>query len=224
MWLLRRRVHHSGAGPPWLRHTSQQRDLRQEDDGEQAGDRGACAWGPQAEASGARARARIHLSVSGRSEPEQRGARGTIEVPWPPHSRLKGSANDAKRRELAAIKRQLDGLVDAIADGLRAPGLQQRLDELEARRVEIEQSLAAPPSPVRLHPNLAELYRRQVAQLQRSLSHPEIRDEAVQILRGLIERVSIRPTADGMEIEIVGEIAKMVDLGLEVQQKTGHPR
>jgi hypothetical protein len=127
--------------------------------------------------------------------------------------------HDAKRRELAAIKRQLDGLVDAIADGLRAPGLQQRLDELEARRIEIEQSLAAPPSPVRLHPNLAELYRRQVAQLQRSLSHPEIRDEAVQILRGLIERVSIRPTADGMEIEIVGEIAKMVELGLESNKK-----
>jgi hypothetical protein len=70
-----------------------------------------------------------------------------------------------------------------------------------------------------LHPNLAELYRRQVEQLQHSLSHPEIRDEAVQILRGLIERVSIRPAADGMEIEIVGEIAKMVELGLESNKK-----
>lgn len=98
-----------------------------------------------------------------------------------------------------------------------SPGLQQRLDELEARRMEIEQSLAAPPSPVRL--NLAELYRRQVEQLQGSLSYPEVRDEAVQILRGLIERVSIRPTADGMEVEIVGEIAKMVGLGLESNKK-----
>jgi site-specific DNA recombinase len=127
--------------------------------------------------------------------------------------------HDAKRRELAAIKRQLDGLVDAIADGLRAPGLQQRLDELEARRIAIEQTLAAPPSPVRLHPSLAELYRRQVEQLQRSLSHPEIRDEAVQILRGLIERVSIGPAETGLEIEIIGEIAKMVELGLGANKK-----
>jgi hypothetical protein len=29
--------------------------------------------------------------------------------------------------ELAAVSRKLDGLVEAIADGLRAAGLQQRL-------------------------------------------------------------------------------------------------
>jgi len=130
--------------------------------------------------------------------------------------------HEDKRRELSAIKRQLGGLIDAIADGLRAPGLQQRLDDLEGRRIEIEKSLAAPTTPVRLHPNLAEIYRRQVEQLQNSLSQPEIRDEAVQILRGLIERVSIKPAKDGMEIEIVGEIAKMVELGTEPNKKQAH--
>ena len=80
---------------------------------------------------------------------------------------------DAKRRELADVKRKLDGLIDAIADGLRAPGLQQRLDELEARRTEIEESLAAAPTtPVRLHPNLAQVYRRQVERLQQALDAP----------------------------------------------------
>ena len=127
--------------------------------------------------------------------------------------------HEAKRRDLAAIKRQLDGLIDAIAGGLRAPGLQQRLDELEARRIDVEQSLAAPTTPVRLHPNLAQVYRRQVEQLQRSLNHPEIRDEAVQILHGLIESVSIRPVKDGLEIEIVGEIAKMIELGIGPNKK-----
>ena len=56
-------------------------------------------------------------------------------------------------------------------------------------------------------------------QLQHSLSHPEIRDEAVQILRTLIESVSIRPAEGGMEIEIVGEIAKMVELGIAPNKK-----
>ena len=57
---------------------------------------------------------------------------------------------DAKKRELAEVARKLNGLIDAIADGLRAPGLQQRLDELEARRVQLEQDLATvPTTPVR---------------------------------------------------------------------------
>jgi site-specific DNA recombinase len=60
---------------------------------------------------------------------------------------------------------------------------------------------------------------RQVEQLQHSLNHPEIRDEAVQILRGLIESVSIRPAKDGLEIEIVGEIAKMIELGIGPNKK-----
>jgi hypothetical protein len=35
-----------------------------------------------------------------------------------------GVLRDAKNRELAEVTRKLDGLIDAIADGLRAPGLQ----------------------------------------------------------------------------------------------------
>ena len=61
----------------------------------------------------------------------------------------------ARERELAEVGRKPDGLIDAIAEGMRAPGLQQRLDELEARRAALEQALSdeAPP-PVRMHPNL----------------------------------------------------------------------
>ena len=35
------------------------------------------------------------------------------------------------------------------------------------------------------------------------------------MLRGLIERVSIRQVENGLEIEIIGEIAKMSSSGLE---------
>jgi len=129
--------------------------------------------------------------------------------------------HEAKKRELAEVMRKLDGLIDAIAEGLCAPGLQQRLDELENRRNEIEQALSATPrpTPLRLHRNLAQVYRRQVERLQDALSEPEIRDEALQILRGLIERVSIGRAENGLEIEIVGEVAKMVELGIETQKK-----
>jgi site-specific DNA recombinase len=129
------------------------------------------------------------------------------------------AARAGKERELAEVRRKLDGLIDAVAEGLRAPGLQQRLDGLEARKANLEQELAAdPPPPVRLHPNLAQLYRRQVEQLQLALQEPSIRDEALEILRGPIERVVIHPAADGLQVEIVGEIVRMVELGLDAKQ------
>lgn len=69
---------------------------------------------------------------------------------------------DARRKELAQVTRKLDGLIDAIADGLRTAGLKSKLDELERRKADLEAELTEvrPPAP-RLHPNLAELYRRQ---------------------------------------------------------------
>jgi site-specific DNA recombinase len=113
--------------------------------------------------------------------------------------------------ELATVMRKLDGLVDAIADGLRAPDLQRRLDELGARKKELETRLHAPaPSPVRLHPSLADLYRQKVTELHTALDYPELRTEALDLIRSLIERVEFYPAEDGFQIELVGEIANMV--------------
>ncbi len=68
---------------------------------------------------------------------------------------------------------------------------------------------------MRLHPNLAEVYRAKVAELHRALEDPSIRDEALHILRGLVERIVITPAAEeaGETIELVGAIARMVALG-----------
>jgi site-specific DNA recombinase len=119
----------------------------------------------------------------------------------------------AAQSELAAISRKLDGLIDAIADGLRAPDLQRRLDELGVRKNELEARMAGPASPpVRLHPNLAQLYRQKVAELHTTLIDPELRGEALELIRGLIERVELHATEDGFRIELIGEIANMVKL------------
>jgi len=128
------------------------------------------------------------------------------------------SADRAPReRELVQVQRKLAGLIDALAEGIRVPGVQQKLDELEARRATLEAELKAPPpSPARLHPNLAEVYRQRVASLHEALrADPEGR-EALEIVRTLIERIEVHPTAGGgMEIEVVGELAAMVRLGMQ---------
>src|SRR6476620_3651197 len=59
--------------------------------------------------------------------------------------------HDVQKHELAEVARKLNGLIDAIADGLRAAGLQQRLDDLEARKSQLERDLTiVSTTPVRL--------------------------------------------------------------------------
>lgn len=69
-----------------------------------------------------------------------------------------------------------------------------------------------PELPVRMHPNLAGLYRRKVEALREALADEEARTEALGILRSLIEVVLIHPIAGGYEIELIGKIANMVDV------------
>jgi site-specific DNA recombinase len=120
-----------------------------------------------------------------------------------------------KRREIDEVSRKLNGLIDAIAEGLRTVGLKEKLESLEARKAEIERELAAAPAVApRLHPNLAEVYRKKVANLAAALADRTTHSEALEILRGLVERVTVTPIEDGaFEIELVGEIARMVTLG-----------
>ncbi len=134
---------------------------------------------------------------------------------------VRAAADQTRKRqeqELAGITRKLDGLIEAIAEGFRAESLQQKLAEFEARKIELEDLLAGPaPAPTRLHPNLAEVYRRKVSELEAALADPEIRNEALSILRPLFEKVVLRPQENGFEIELIGEIVAMVALGREAQ-------
>jgi site-specific DNA recombinase len=72
-------------------------------------------------------------------------------------------------KQTTALAAKLEGLYDAVAEGLRTPGLLAKIEGLEADRARLEATLMLPtPSPVRLHPNLSELYRER--RLSRSAS------------------------------------------------------
>ena len=115
--------------------------------------------------------------------------------------------------ELARITRKLKGLYDAIADGLRTPGLKEQLLQLEARQTQLKELIdRAPPPMPRLHPKLAEVYRTIVADLHVALSDPNARTEAAEILRGLIDRVTVRDDPHGHVVELTGDIVKLLTL------------
>lgn len=128
--------------------------------------------------------------------------------------RAEESAARAKlEAERVQTSKRLVGLYDAIADGLRTAGLKTKLEEMEARLAEIDTKLAAPaPSPVRLHPQLSEIYRWKVEALSKTLADPEIRPMALEIMRGLIQSVTVHERSEHMRIDLAGAITALVGL------------
>lgn len=117
------------------------------------------------------------------------------------------------RRDLEVAKRKLIGLYDAIADGLRTPGLKRQLEALEAEQQELERQVQAEPvSMPQLHLNLARVYREKVSDLSAALSDPEARGEAADILRQLIERIDVQADDGGHTIELTGDIVRLISL------------
>jgi hypothetical protein len=115
--------------------------------------------------------------------------------------------------ELAVVERQLATLIDRIAEGLTASSLQARLNDLETRRTSLRAAAAATPvTPPALHPNLAELYRRKVAALHRSVTAEDAPD-ALEAARALIDRVLVTPPNDDGDppgFELVGALQAML--------------
>jgi site-specific DNA recombinase len=120
---------------------------------------------------------------------------------------------DRAKADLAPVERRLRKIVDAIADGVPARTLKDELMALEARQDELRAMLAEPaPNKPLLHPNLAELYRRKVADLAAALEQPGTREEAFLILRSLIETVHLVPDNGALRVEIRGELAGILAL------------
>jgi site-specific DNA recombinase len=107
--------------------------------------------------------------------------------------------------------------VEAIANGLRGTTIQRKLDSLEERREALEREVAAGPSPViRLHPQLAEIYRDKVRRLHEALGRDAHDPAALELARGLISRVTVTSGGGSRELvlDLEGEIAAMVRLAL----------
>jgi hypothetical protein len=107
-----------------------------------------------------------------------------------------------EQRRLVPDRRQAKAIKLPIA---REPDAESWLRAARLARLD------TPPAPG-LHPNLAELYRRKVAALAQALEEPAARDEAIALLRGLVERVDLHPTTEGLDIEVTGAITGTIKL------------
>ena len=121
-----------------------------------------------------------------------------------------------RKEELDRVERQIRAIIDAIKDGLRTPGMKEELFALEVRKQKLvaEVKHAQPPSP-RLHPKLADLYRQRVEHLHDELNRPELRAEAAEALRALIDEVRLIPERGELAIELHGDLAGILALSAD---------
>jgi site-specific DNA recombinase len=138
-------------------------------------------------------------------------------------NRLRGAAGsrlDEAKSEMAGIERRLKKIVDAIADGVCAKTLKEVLLRLEARQDELRELLMGPePDRTLVHPGLAELYRRKVTALHEALDDENTREEAMELIRSLIEAIVLIPDGTGLRVEVRGDLAAILAFGEGTKNK-----
>ena len=151
--------------------------------------------------------------------------------------------SDRRRDEakLRDVEKRIEAIVSAIEQGVLTESTRERLLDLESQKKALKEGLAKPaPAPYpALHPNLVGLYKRKVAALEEALADPEIRSEAGEILRGMVDRIEITPApntignsggddpvpdaesstqSSGVAVTLYGELAAVI--GLAEQNET----
>ena len=132
------------------------------------------------------------------------------------------AASNAVKDDLAATSKKLNGLYDALADGMRSEGIMARISELEARVKDLKAALdrQADPAPMLMHPNLADAYQRKLGQLTKMLNDPAFASEAIPLIRELIDRVDLRHTPEGWEVVLHGQLAALFNVALSDKNQT----
>ena len=117
---------------------------------------------------------------------------------------------------LGNLKRFDQKLIEAIKAGVPEDALKNEMQTLQDRQTKIEEDLSAPPPPAtRLHPNLAAIYKENIANLVQALNDPNTFIEAHTAIRKLIERVQLVTENGELKIELYGELGALLKLGTE---------
>ena len=123
------------------------------------------------------------------------------------------SSRSKHEAELNKVERDIRRLIEAIKDGVPGAAVKDEMMVLEARKEELQRLLTeAPEEQPILHPNLAQLYRRKVAQLTEALAGDETQAEAFDLIRSLVEEITLVPEDGELKVELKGNLAGILQL------------
>jgi len=123
-------------------------------------------------------------------------------------------------RELAETKRKLARAMDAMLNAYDDVGNHMpAINALSAQKRALEGRLAAANGPdvVELHPQAAERYAGQVAEIHEALADGGSTGlEAIAVMRELVNRITVTPTPRGkpVDIEIRGDLAALLNVNV----------
>ena len=128
----------------------------------------------------------------------------------------------ANAEALNKAERDLARLVQALLDGVPASAVREKMAELEARRDALRHHLASSEDQsVRFHPNMAEYYRAQIADLRPALSEDRRRREATEIVRKLVDRIELSPVVRGgrrtLSVNLYGRLAGILTMATKAK-------
>jgi hypothetical protein len=102
--------------------------------------------------------------------------------------------------------------------------VRKTLAQLEISKATILASLeqVVPPVKVDNHPNIGHLYQRQIEKIVKLFSDEGTQQEAVRIIRSLIDRIDITPSESRGEakVELIGGLAAILQLAISGHEKT----
>ena len=141
------------------------------------------------------------------------------------HRHERNRQKQTNKRELEKVQRSIDRCLDFIVNGDGAMDtVRQKLSELERSKANIQSLIDqdTPLTKVETHPNIGQLYQRRVEQLSSLLNDESNQQEAMTIIRSLIDRIEITPgeKRGDPQVQLVGGLAAILELAVSKQQKT----
>jgi len=142
--------------------------------------------------------------------------------------RERNRQRQTQQKELAKVQRSIDRCLDFIINGDGAMDtVRQKLTDLERSKANILRFMNqdTPQTKVESHPNIGQLYQRRVEQLSHLLNDDSSQQEAVTIIRSLIDRIEITPgeKRGQPQVQLVGGLAAILEFSVTKQQKTTIP-
>ena len=105
--------------------------------------------------------------------------------------------------------------------------VREKLRQLELTKSTLKKSMEQDlqPNNIEMHPNIGQLYQRKVNEISQLLSDQASREEAISLIRSLIERIDITPgeKRGQTQVQLVGGLAAILEFAVAKQQKTAIP-
>ncbi|MEO1243708.1 MAG: recombinase family protein [Pseudomonadota bacterium] len=126
------------------------------------------------------------------------------------------------RSELEKLAKAKERYLNAIANGVPPEEVRDKIIDNRDRREELEKQLTLTDEvPVLLHPKMADHFKRQIDRLVDGMGDGPNRLDALDALRGLIDKIVLtpNPARDGLVIDLHGDLAGILSVAESKPEK-----